>query len=78
MVLDDKQYMRVPAGMAHAAFDWLEVRGYLKSNPSWKIAESRLYLDEMLDLNPSHISMTLDSVAISDADRILFKLTFAG
>ena len=78
MTLEVEQYTHIPASVAHDALDWLEVRGYFADAPVMAVAESRMFLDEMLMFKPERIPVSLERLKMSSEDRILFKLTFGG
>ena len=75
----ERHYIRVPNDRVKEAWQWLLDRDVFAGEKEAIVAENLQFIHEhSLGWYGTHTPMSLDTLVISNEDRMLFKLTFAG
>lgn len=72
------EIVRVPASIAEEAWQWIIDQGGVKSSTPEYVERTTGNLSFACRDGRKHIEFILDSVEITDREKMLFKLTFAG
>ena len=72
------EIVRVPSVVAEEAWQWIIDQGGVKSSAPEYVARTTSNLSLACKDGRKHVEFILDSVEITDREKMLFKLTFAG
>jgi hypothetical protein len=72
------EIVRVPSSIAEEAWQWIIDRGGVNSSESQYLERTTSNLARACKDGRKHIEFILDSVEITDSEKMIFKLTFAG